>query len=91
MPAVWLGTDLIDEGEPLGPSPAEDADDRDAVVLFTSGTTGLPKAIGITHGQLSARIRGVTTPFRADAAPTVSLMSVPFFHVGGAIGLLGNL
>jgi long-chain acyl-CoA synthetase len=91
MPAVWLGTDLIDEGEPLGPSPAEDADDRDAVVLFTSGTTGLPKAIGITQGQLSARLIGVTTRFRADVPPTVSMMSVPFFHVGGVIGVLGNL
>jgi acyl-CoA synthetase (AMP-forming)/AMP-acid ligase II len=91
MPAVWRATDLIDDGEPHGPPPAEDADDRDAVVLFTSGTTGLPKAIGITQGQLSARMSGVTTPFRADTPPTVSMMSVPFFHVGGVIGVLGNL
>ena len=61
------------------------------MVLFTSGTTGLPKAIGITQGQLSARMSGVTTPFRADTPPTVSMMSVPFFHVGGVIGVLGNL
>ncbi|MDQ1598386.1 MAG: hypothetical protein QOI70_1810 [Microbacteriaceae bacterium] len=91
MPAVWLGTDLIDDDEPHGPPPADDADDRDAVVLFTSGTTGLPKAIGITQQQLSARLSGVTTPFRADVPPTVSMMSVPFFHVGGVIGVLGNL
>jgi acyl-CoA synthetase (AMP-forming)/AMP-acid ligase II len=73
------------------PPPADDVDDRDALVLFTSGTTGLPKAIGVTRGQLSARITGITTPFRADATPVVSMMSVPFFHVGGAIGVLGNL
>ena len=73
------------------PPPAEDVDDRDALVLFTSGTTGLPKAIGITNGQLSARITGVAIPFRAEVPPTVSMMSVPFFHVGGAIGTLGNL
>lgn len=73
------------------PRPAADVDDREALVLFTSGTTGLPKAIGITHGQLSARITGITTPFRADAQPTVSMMTVPFFHVGGAIGVLANL
>src|SRR6185312_12718127 len=41
--------------------------------------------------QLSARIMGVTTAFQADVAPTVSMMAVPFFHVGGAIGMLGNL
>jgi long-chain acyl-CoA synthetase len=89
---AFTATDLSpDDRETSAPPPAEDVDDRDALILFTSGTTGLPKAIGITHGQLSARISGVTTPFRADVAPTVSLMSVPFFHVGGAIGLFGNL
>jgi acyl-CoA synthetase (AMP-forming)/AMP-acid ligase II len=92
LPAVWLATDLIDDdGEPHGPPPAEDAEDRDAVVLFTSGTTGLPKAIGITQARLSARMSGVTTPFRVDTPPTVSMMSVPFFHVGGVVGVLGNL
>jgi acyl-CoA synthetase (AMP-forming)/AMP-acid ligase II len=85
--AVWTATDLIeDDGAPPAPPPADDVDDREALVLFTSGTTGLPKPIGMTHRRLSARIRGVTTPFRADVPPVVSLMSVPFFHVGGAIG-----
>ena len=83
--------DLLNDGEESAPPPAEDVDDRDALILFTSGTTGLPKAIAITQGQLKARITGVATPFRADAPPTVSMMSVPFFHVGGAIGVLGNL
>ncbi len=73
------------------PLPADDVNDRDGLVLFTSGTTGLPKAIGITQGRLSARLKGVTTPFRTDVPATVSMMSVPFFHVGGAIGVLGNL
>jgi long-chain acyl-CoA synthetase len=92
LPAVWTATDLIDDdGAPPAPPPADDVDDQEALVLFTSGTTGLPKPIGITHSRLSARIRGVTTPFRADAQPVVSMMSVPFFHVGGAIGVLGNL
>jgi acyl-CoA synthetase (AMP-forming)/AMP-acid ligase II len=88
---VLTATDLLDAGEVSAPPAVEDVDGRDALVLFTSGTTGLPKAIGITNGQLSARITGVATPFRADVPPTVSMMSVPFFHVGGAIGMLGNL
>ncbi|MGX9792594.1 class I adenylate-forming enzyme family protein [Mycobacterium sp. MMS18-G62] len=84
-------SDLLLDGVAATPSTADDVDDRDGLVLFTSGTTGLPKAIGITNRQLTARIKGVATPFRADAAPTVSMMSVPFFHVGGAVGVLGNL
>jgi long-chain acyl-CoA synthetase len=83
--------DLLSDGKVAPPPTVEDVDDRDGLVLFTSGTTGLPKAIGITNGQLSARITGVTTQFHADTPPTVSMMSVPFFHVGGAIGVLGTL
>jgi acyl-CoA synthetase (AMP-forming)/AMP-acid ligase II len=83
--------DLLEGGHVDAPPTAEYVEDRDGLVLFTSGTTGLPKAIGITNGQLYARISGIVTPFQADAAPTVSMMSVPFFHVGGAIGVLGNL
>ena len=88
---VLTPTDLVGGREVSAPRSAEDVDGRDALVLFTSGTTGLPKAIAITNGQLSAQISGVATPFRADVPPTVSMMSVPFFHVGGAIGMLGNL
>jgi long-chain acyl-CoA synthetase len=83
-------SDLLDNDH-IAPPVAGDVDERDGLVLFTSGTTGLPKAIGITNGQLSARITGVTTPFDPANAPTVSMMSVPYFHVGGSIGVLGNL
>lgn len=63
----------------------------DALVLFTSGTTGLPKAVGISDRRLMMRIMGMTPPFRADARPSIGMMSVPFFHVGGALGILGSL
>jgi acyl-CoA synthetase (AMP-forming)/AMP-acid ligase II len=86
-PTVLTGSDLTDDG----PETAPPADDGEALVLFTSGTTGLPKAIGITGRQLTARIRGMAAPFRADAAPAVGMMCVPFFHVGGALGTLGSL
>jgi long-chain acyl-CoA synthetase len=83
--------ELLSEGQIGMPAAAENVDDHDALVLFTSGTTGLPKPIGISHAQLSARITGFTTPFRPDTVPAVSLMCVPFFHVGGALGMLGSL
>jgi acyl-CoA synthetase (AMP-forming)/AMP-acid ligase II len=83
--------DLLSDS-PIRPAKTlEEIDDRDALVLFTSGTTGLPKPVGITSGQLSARIRGIAPPFRADSAPTVAMMCVPFFHVGGSLGMLGSL
>ena len=33
----------------------------------------------------------MSAPFRAHAKPSVSMLSVPFFHVGGALGVLGSL
>ena len=92
-PTVLTASDLIGDGD--GPAAQTDdvidAGDQDALVLFTSGTTGLPKAVGITSRQLASRIRGMAAPFRADAEPAVGLMCVPFFHVGGALGTLGSL
>jgi acyl-CoA synthetase (AMP-forming)/AMP-acid ligase II len=92
-PTVLTVADLLDR--PSSASPADDTlddvDDRDALILFTSGTTGLPKAVGITSRQLTKRIRGMSAPFRADTKPSVGMMCVPFFHVGGALGTLGSL
>lgn len=83
--------DLLSAQQRSATQVGEDINDRDALVLFTSGTTGLPKAVGITNAQLNARLRGIGVPFRVDAAPTVGMMCVPFFHVGGSLGMLGSL
>lgn len=93
VPAVLTGIDLLD-GDTVEPVAGADADalaDRDALILFTSGTTGLPKAVAISARRLTMRIRGMAAPFRADAPPSVGMMCVPFFHVGGALGTLGSL
>ena len=92
-PTVLTVADLL--GQPSFAAPRDDmlddVDDRDALILFTSGTTGLPKTVGITSEQLTRRIRGMSAPFRADAKPSIGMMCVPFFHVGGALGTLGSL
>jgi acyl-CoA synthetase (AMP-forming)/AMP-acid ligase II len=88
---VVLGSaDLVDGG-PEHTDTVEN-DELDALVLFTSGTTGLPKAIPITQGTLSQRLLTMmTAPFDAAAPPIVGMMCVPIFHVGGSLGLLGAL
>jgi acyl-CoA synthetase (AMP-forming)/AMP-acid ligase II len=88
---VLTPADLLSDSPIRAENRAAEIDDRDAMVLFTSGTTGLPKAVGITTRQLSARIRGMGQAFRADSRPTVAMMCVPFFHVGGSLGTLASL
>jgi acyl-CoA synthetase (AMP-forming)/AMP-acid ligase II len=88
---VLTTADLLSDSPIPAAKTPEEIDDRAGLVLFTSGTTGLPKAVGITSGQLSTRIRGMAQPFRADSRPMVAMMCVPFFHVGGSLGILGSL
>ena len=64
---------------------------RDALILFTSGTTGLPKPVGVSHDALLARMSAYRRPFDPDRRAGVSLMCVPSFHVGGMLGLLVSL
>jgi acyl-CoA synthetase (AMP-forming)/AMP-acid ligase II len=89
-PTVLTDADLVNDGDASAPL-SENTDDRDALILFTSGTTGLPKTVGITSRQLTMRIRGMSAPYRPDATPSVQMMCVPFFHVGGSLGILGGL
>ena len=94
-PTVLTESDVAAGPSPASPDITDTRDppneERDALVLFTSGTTGLPKAVSISSGQLNLRIRGMAAPFRADAKPSVGMMCVPFFHVGGSLGVLGSL
>jgi acyl-CoA synthetase (AMP-forming)/AMP-acid ligase II len=82
--------DGTDEPE-LDRSTVAVGDHDEALVLFTSGTTGLPKPIFITHGVVAERLRFYAEPIDADGPPVVDMMSAPIFHIGGTLGLLVSL
>ena len=86
-----LGADDLLAGTSDAPRVGEVAADLDALVLFTSGTTGLPKPIPISRAALARRLGSMVAPFVPDAPPIVGMMCVPVFHVGGSLGLLGAL
>jgi long-chain acyl-CoA synthetase len=93
--------DVVAIGELVGGEPAamvERADDDLAVLLFTSGTAGLPRAAMLTHGNLRAnieQIRATTASGAVDPAagpPTaddVALGVIPLFHIFGLNAVLG--
>jgi long-chain acyl-CoA synthetase len=72
-------------------APRVERDDDDvAVLLFTSGTAGTPKAAMLTHGNLAANIRQVLDhPGLQLSASDVALGVLPFFHVFGLNVALG--
>jgi long-chain acyl-CoA synthetase len=90
--AAGMNVQAIDlDALPAGEAPKVDrADDDVAVLLFTSGTAGAPKAAMLTHGNLTANIRQVLDhPGLRLSDADVSLGALPFFHVFGLNVVLG--
>ncbi|WP_202349604.1 class I adenylate-forming enzyme family protein [Mycobacterium paraintracellulare] len=73
--------------------PAEDPScdpDGAAVVLFTSGTTSTPKAVELSHNNLTSYITG-TVEFASAADDDAVLVCVPPYHIAGVNAALSNL
>ncbi|OBF93403.1 AMP-dependent synthetase [Mycobacterium sp. 852002-51152_SCH6134967] len=70
---------------------AEFPDPEDVgVVLFTSGTTSRPKAVELTHSNLTSYITG-TVEFDSAEAGDAALICVPPYHIAGVSAALSNL
>lgn len=61
-----------------------------AIVLFTSGTTAKPKAVELSHGNLTSYITGTVEFASADAADA-ALICVPPYHIAGVNAAMSNL
>ncbi|WP_104182619.1 class I adenylate-forming enzyme family protein [Mycobacterium avium] len=73
--------------------PAADAfadPDSVAIVLFTSGTTSQPKAVELSHNNLTSYITG-TVEFGAADETDAALICVPPYHIAGVSAALSNL
>jgi long-chain acyl-CoA synthetase len=87
--AVELGRLLAAEPRPV----VDRADDDLAVLVFTSGTAGAPRAAKLTHGNLRVNLEQVQAhPGRALHRDDVVLGVLPLFHIFGLnVALAGAL
>lgn len=86
---VCLGPDSGSPTAAPEPTWSMDADDV-AVLLFTSGTTGAPKAAVLRHKHLVSYILA-SVEFGAAAQRDAALVSVPPYHIAGIAAVLSSV
>jgi acyl-CoA synthetase (AMP-forming)/AMP-acid ligase II len=76
--------DLAAPGRP-GAVPDEPRRPEDvALLVYTSGTTGRPKGVELTHANLMAMAQGINEAM-GSGPDTHSLLILPLFHVNGIV------
>lgn len=91
---AWDDGDAVFPLDPRLPAPAratvlaaarpeEPVEDGDALVVATSGTTGRPKAVVLTHGAVAASADATSQRLEVDTARDRWLAGLPLAHVGG--------
>lgn len=80
-----------DQGHDLAPLDVWGTDpDEIAVLLFTSGTTGIPKAAVLRHKHLVSYILG-SVEFAGAAEGDAALVCVPPYHIAGIAAVLSSV
>jgi len=69
------------DGQPQGPSAPHDP----AMIQYTSGTTGKPKGVLLSHHQITNTSR-IMAQVKELNESTVKLSVAPLFHTGGCVG-----
>ena len=83
-----LGLDEQEIDELLGGIPAQIQPDLTAVILCTSGTTGDPREVELTHGNLGANLQGSVKKVDISATDVLGHILPPHHSFGLTVGKL---
>lgn len=87
LPVVPIHRHVRAAGDP-GPGPAPD---DVAMIVYTSGTTGAPKGVNLSHRALAAGLDALAEAWQWTPDDTV-VHGLPLFHLHGLVlGTLGSL
>ena len=99
-PKGWLSFQTLSSGEGEGPPTVDPGPDGEAVLAYTSGTTGFPKGAVHTHRNILLHLNGIRDHLGFHSGD-VFLAALPFFqlvaflihpglalHVGGTVVIL---
>jgi malonyl-CoA/methylmalonyl-CoA synthetase len=64
------------------------SEDRNAMILYTSGTTSLPKGVLTTHSNIKAQITSLIDAWQWSSSDHI-LCILPLHHVHGIINVIG--
>lgn len=85
---LHLDTLIAEASAELDPPEVEDEDVT--ILMYTSGTTALPKAVLLTYNDFTAYVTANVE--LADGTPRgTSLLCVPLYHIAGATNVMTNM
>jgi acyl-CoA synthetase (AMP-forming)/AMP-acid ligase II len=87
---VMVSDDFLEAARTAEPAAEFTDPDSVAIVLFTSGTTSQPKAVELSHNNLTSYVTG-TVEFGSAADTDAALICVPPYHIAGVSAALSNL
>ena len=93
LPRVMVSDEFLTAAQTSGPAaegPAFPDPESVAIVLFTSGTTSQPKAVELSHNNLTSYVTG-TVEFESAEATDAALICVPPYHIAGVGAAMSNL